>query len=115
MEIDVKSVIKRIEIRLTEINMKKAEFYDKSGISSASYSQWNTGTNIPSMKKLKCAADCIGVSVEYLLTGQEKEKPDLHQETGLSQAKQEAWDLIQKMDDESLKRFIAAAKAMLGE
>ena len=75
MQIDVKEVIKRVEVRLTEIGMSKAEFYRKSGISSASFSQWNTGVNSPSMKKLKNASDCLGVSLDYLLTGEQKEKP----------------------------------------
>ena len=75
MQIDVKEVIKRVEVRLAEIGMSKSEFYRKSGISSASFSQWNTGVNSPSMKKLKNASDCLGVSLDYLLTGEQKEKP----------------------------------------
>ena len=75
MQIDVKEVIKRVEVRLAEIGMSKAEFYRKSGISSASFSQWNTGVNSPSMKKLKNASDCLGVSLDYLLTGEQKEQP----------------------------------------
>ena len=83
MQIDVKEVIKRVEVRLAEIGMSKAEFYRKSGISSASFSQWNTGVNSPSMKKLKNASDCLGVSLDYLLTGEQKEKPVLQMENGL--------------------------------
>lgn len=33
----------------------------------------------------------------------------------LTDAQKEAWELIQKFDDEKLKKFIAAAKAMLGD
>lgn len=33
----------------------------------------------------------------------------------LTDTQREAWELIQSWDDEKLKRFIAAAKAMLGE
>lgn len=33
----------------------------------------------------------------------------------MTAAQKEAWGLIQKWDDEKLKKFIAAAKAMLGE
>ena len=85
MQIDVKEVIKRVEVRLAEIGMSKAEFYRKSGISSASFSQWNTGVNSPSMKKLKNASDCLGVSLNYLLTGEQKEKPALQMENGLKE------------------------------
>lgn len=33
----------------------------------------------------------------------------------MTDAQKEAWELIQKFDDEKLKKFIAAAKAMLGD
>lgn len=43
-------------------------------------------------------------------------KKDLPQwEAELSDAQKEAWEIIHKWDDEKLKKFIAAAKAMLGD
>lgn len=81
--------------------------------SSGTVTGWKNGA-IPRQGVIKRLADYFCVSVSDLI-GEQKEKPDLPKETGLSTAKQEAWDLIQKMDDETLKRFIAAAKAMLGE
>ena len=71
MDIDVKAVIKRIELRLAELGMSKKEFYKQSEISSASYSQWNNGINSPSMKKLKNAAKCLNMPFEYLIFGEE--------------------------------------------
>lgn len=83
MQIDTSSVLRRIEIRLAEIEMPKQVFYEKSGISSGSYSQWNTGMHSPSLKKLQKAALVLGVPVEYLLYGDapvasqgEKKAPD---------------------------------------
>ncbi len=69
MQFDVQSVIRRIEIRLAEIGMTKQEFYEKSGISSGSFSQWNTGKHAPSIKKIQRAASVIGLTTEYLLYG----------------------------------------------
>jgi transcriptional regulator with XRE-family HTH domain len=69
MQFDVQSVIRRIEIRLAEIGMTKQEFYEKSGISSGSFSQWNTGKHAPSIKKVQRASSAIGVTTEYLLYG----------------------------------------------
>lgn len=74
MQIDTKRVLRRIELRLTEIDMEKGEFYAKSGISSGSYSQWNTEAHQPSLKKLRAAASVLGVSLEYLLYGDGEEK-----------------------------------------
>lgn len=80
--------------------------------SSGTVTGWKNGA-IPRQGVLKRLADYFCVSVSDLI-GEQKEKPVL-EEDGLSPAKREAWDLIKKMDDETLKRFIAAAKAMLGE
>lgn len=66
---DTLAIIKRIELRLAELGMSKAEFYERSGISSASYSQWNTGKYNPSMLKLHQAADVLGLDFDYLCYG----------------------------------------------
>ena len=71
MQFDIPKILQRIEIKLAEIGMPKQEFYARSGISSASFSQWNTGAHKPTIKKLKDAADVLGTSVEYLLYGEE--------------------------------------------
>lgn len=68
---DTLAIIKRIEIRLSEIGMTKAEFYKKSGISSASFSQWRTGKYKPSEKNLVKAAEVLGMSYNYLVYGTE--------------------------------------------
>ena len=72
---DTLAIIKRIEVRLSEIGMSKADFYSKSGVSSASFSQWKTGLYRPSEKKLIQAAECIGVSYDFLITGNSEKAP----------------------------------------
>lgn len=86
MQIDVPGMLSRIELRMAELNMSKQSFYEKSGISSASFSQWNTGAYKPSVKKIKSAAKALDTSVEYLLTGAgpgdiKKERPTENGET----------------------------------
>ena len=66
---DTLAIIKRIESRLVELGMPKAEFYGASGISSASFSQWRTGIYKPSLKKVEKAAEILGVSADYLING----------------------------------------------
>lgn len=70
--IDVKGVLRRIEMRMAELEIPKEKFYAESGVSSASYSQWNTGTHKPTIKKLKSVANYLGVSLNYLLTGKDQ-------------------------------------------
>lgn len=121
MQIDTSSVLRRIEIRLAEIEMPKQVFYEKSGISSGSYSQWNTGMHSPSLKKLQKAALVLGVPVEYLLYGDApvasqgaKKAPDPEIEGVMKDEDlKEAVELLKKMDKETLRIFIKAARGAL--
>ena len=91
------------------------------GIPAKKISQWNVGYTKSYTKFIPQIAAYFHVSTDYLLgntddptpAGQ-KEKPPA-QGGELSPLKQEAWGVIQNMDDETLKKFIKAAKAMLGE
>jgi len=122
MQIDTSSVLRRIEIRLAEIEMPKQVFYEKSGISSGSYSQWNTGMHSPSLKKLQKAALVLGVPVEYLLYGDApaasqgtKKAPDPEIEGG-SQAKKALMDALNDLTDEQCEKLlpiVLSAKRLL--
>lgn len=79
---DTLAIIKRIELRIAELGMSKAEFYLKSGISSASYSQWNTGKYNPSESKLRNAANCLGLDFNYLCFGADGSNTKTPPETG---------------------------------
>jgi Helix-turn-helix. len=93
----------------------------KDGISSGSYSQWNTGMHSPSLKKLQKAALVLGVPVEYLLYGDApaasegaKKAPDPEIEGGMKDEDlKEAVELLKKMDKETLRIFIKAARGAL--
>ena len=128
MQIDTKRVLRRIELRLTEIDMEKGEFYAKSGISSGSYSQWNTETHQPSLKKLRAAASVLGVSLEYLLYGDGEEKesaPDPKTEgakkarategEGYTDLQKAGIQFVLSLPPEKLERFIKMGRAAFEE
>lgn len=54
-----------------------------TGVTTATLSSWKTGRYEPKPEKLKILADYFGVSVDYLMTGKEKEgeKYYLNEET----------------------------------
>lgn len=116
MQFDVQSVIRRIEIRLAEIGMAKQEFYEKSGISSGSFSQWNTGKHAPSIKKVQRAASVIGVTTEYLLYGTDLmpdeessagiKKDPIPKDGAVSPAAQEILDFLDSASGEELADVI---------
>lgn len=128
MQIDTKRVLRRIELRLTEIDMEKGEFYAKSGISSGSYSQWNTEAHQPSLKKLRAAASVLGVSLEYLLYGDGEEKesaPDPKIEgvkkvtategEGYTELQKAAIEFVLSLPPDKLERFVKMGRAAFEE
>ena len=60
-------------------------------------------------------ADYFGVSVNQVLGSEQKEKSPAPECVGLTETQQKAWNLIQQMDEESLKKFIVIAKTVKGD
>ena len=68
-------IVSRISGLLAEKGISKRDFYRDCGITSASYSLWNTGKTTPRMKNLEVIANYLETTTDYLLTGLgEKEK-----------------------------------------
>ena len=59
---------------LQKNNLTPYQFSKKAGVPQSSLSDWKCGKSTPKQDKLKKIADYFGVSVDYLMTGEEKEK-----------------------------------------
>jgi len=64
----------RIERLLFENGMKQADLAKATGISTGLISQWKNRSQQPSAKKLQIIADYFGVSTDYLLGNEPKQK-----------------------------------------
>lgn len=64
------NILNNIETLIAENRLSKTQFYEKSGISSSLYSQWNTGTKMPSLKSLSKIADYFNIPLEVLIDGE---------------------------------------------
>lgn len=62
-------IVKRINALLLERGISKKQFFQDCGITSAAYSQWNTGKTAPRQDNLVTIASYLGTTAEYLLTG----------------------------------------------
>lgn len=112
-------IVARINALLAQKGIQKKDFYSACGITSATYSQWNTGEiKAPREKSLKRIADFLGVSLEYLLYGDgaEKEKAPATEGEGLSAAKKALLVAIDDLSDaqcEKLLPIVLSAKQVL--
>lgn len=61
---ETKEIARQIELRLVELGMKKGDFYKLTGVSSSSFSQWNTGIAQPSRDALHRIDSVLGTSFE---------------------------------------------------
>lgn len=60
---------------LQKYNMTAYKVSKATGVTQTSLSNWKSGRNTPSAKTLQKIADYFGVTVDYLMTGQEDTSP----------------------------------------
>lgn len=111
---DNKELIRKIEIRLKELGKTKGEFYKGAGITSASYSQWNTGEYSPSKRKLRAIAEYLDVPMAYLSGQTDEKKPAPVFEGGHSAAAREllaATEDFSPEENQALLDFVSFLKS----
>lgn len=114
---DRSPIVTRINALLAKKNISKAEFYEKCNLTSASYSNWNTGKTRPKMKNIERIARFLGVTSEYLLYGDGAEKesaPDPKTE-GVSPTVQELFDFIDTATDAELNELLRYAQFLMSK
>lgn len=125
---DRSPIVTRINALLAKKNISKAEFYEKCNLTSASYSNWNTGKTRPKMKNIEKIARFLGVTSEYLLYGDGEEKesaPDPKTEgvkkvpaiegDGYTELQKAAIQFVLSLPPEKLERFIKMGRAAFEE
>lgn len=113
-------IVVRINTLLAKKDITKAEFYEKCGVTSASFSQWNTGKSKPRLKNIERIAKFLGVSSEYLLYGEESPAQDIKKARpadgeALSDMQLEAIEFVKSLPEDKLNRFLRLAKAAFEE
>lgn len=58
---------------LKEKNVKVADITRATGIASSTFTDWKKGRYTPKQDKLQKIADYFGVTIDYLMNGEEKE------------------------------------------
>lgn len=67
--------VERLEKKLAEINCKRSFFVNAVGIKNQSITDWSKRGTIPAADICLRMADFLGVSVRWLLTGEEEKIP----------------------------------------
>ncbi|MCM1171185.1 MAG: helix-turn-helix domain-containing protein [Clostridium sp.] len=61
---------------LKNAGLKPSDVTKATGIASSTLTDWKMGRSTPKQDKMQQIADFLGVSLTYLMTGKEKEKPN---------------------------------------
>ena len=99
--------VDRINLSLKSRHISKGRFYEDLGLANNSSTNWNKRGTIPSADVVLKIADYLGVSVRYLVTGEDEE--------GLSPREKELLDVCKLMPDRKFSIVLQNAKAVREE
>lgn len=85
-----------------------------TGLSQSLFSDWKKGKSTPKQDKLKKIADYFGVSVDYLMTGEEKEKTPPVGEI-LTEGEQELLNLYRMVPEDKQKLILSMIRAAINQ
>lgn len=61
---------------LKNAGLKPSDVTKATGIASSTLTDWKMGRSTPKQDKMQQIADFLGISLNYLMTGKEKEEPN---------------------------------------
>lgn len=101
---------------LDKRGLKAFDVSKATGISSSTLTDWKKGRSVPKQDKMQKIAEFLGVSLEYLMTGEEKEGTETYylndetreiaQEIFENPDLRSLFDMSRKMPPERLKAHI---------
>ena len=101
--------------------LKDADVVKATGITKSTFSDWKSGRSKPKQDKLQKIADFLSVSVDYLMTGEEKESERYYLNDETAQVAQEIFenkelralfDVQRDMEPEDLRALHQMALAL---
>ena len=110
-------IVSRINGLLAEKGISKRDFYRDCGITSASYSLWNTGKTTPRMKNLEVIANYLETTTDYLLTGLGEKAPTQEGEREIDDRQMKAaflGGLANGLSDEEIDEYWDDARDYIG-
>lgn len=113
VKVDTKLLIKQIELYCASNGISKSEFYERTGISSATVSQWRKGLYAPSARSIKAIEDHLGMPIEALLYGHPSDTVTMLQQ--LRDEDRALLDVAKRMTPEQVKMMTEFAKSLKGE
>lgn len=99
------TITERIFVELLQKNIAQKDFAMKIDVNEKTVSAWKRNNSLPPADKLSKISDCLGVSLEYLITGKE-ERPSLPED------EQKLIDQYNRLPQAEKIKLVARAEAI---
>ena len=113
-----------LHLRLKELCKSRgtsiASLESRLGMGNGTIGKWWKNGRVPNYANLSAVANALETTIAYLTGETDDPSADVKEERpadgeALTDKQKEAVEFIKSLSDDDLRRFIAAAKAMLGE
>ena len=107
---------------LDERHLTPYKVHKATGISTATLSDWKNGKSTPKIDKMQKIAEFLGVTVDYLMTGEDKQldeqqTPDIGADLNDTVAKLSSADTLMfngmELDEETRKLLLASVESLM--
>lgn len=72
------TITERIFIILEQKKISQKEFAKEIDVNEKTVSAWKKNNSLPPVDKISKISDCLGVTTDYLLDGEEKTRPEIN-------------------------------------
>lgn len=103
------TITERIFLILSQKKITQKDFSKQINVNEKTVSAWKKNNSLPPLDKISDISDCLGVSIDYLLTGKEKNSPKLE----LKPDEQELLDNFNKLSERSKGRLLEKAENLV--
>ena len=108
------TITERIFVALAQKRLSQKEFAKRIEVNEKTVSAWKKNNSLPPADKISKISDCLGVTINYLLTGEE-EKPVIQQSQNFQQINSREKELLKyfkMLSNEEQIRLIARAEVL---
>ena len=108
------TITERIFVALAQKKLSQKEFAKRIEVNEKTVSAWKKNNSLPPVDKISKISDCLGVTINYLLTGEE-EKPVIQQSQNFQQINSREKELLKyfkMLSKEEQIRLIARAEVL---
>lgn len=106
------TITERIFITLAQKHLSQKEFARKIDVNEKTVSAWKKNNSLPPLDKISNISDCLGVSIDFLITGQEKATKE---ELELSENEQELLSIFSQFSEREQIKVIGKVEEWLVE